>query len=141
MAHDRHLLPDQIWFDPANPEPLHDALRLDFVRVQAAAQRRPSLRRHMQDCSVCQAIAAATAGAPNPISTRKRLKVVLSKQLMHQLLRLPAHFEIVHMFSENDPNAVMVMIAGEGLPETSDDQEVPIGPLAAVMQDPTNTAS
>lgn len=134
-------LPDQIWFDPANPDPLHEALRADYARTRPAAERRPSLRRHMSECPDCQAIAAAVVTAPNPMVTRKRIKLVLTKELMHRVLRLPAHFEIVHMFADNDPNAVSVLVAGEGLPETPADAETPIAAWDAVARDTTHRQS
>ncbi len=121
--------PDRIWFDANNPGPLHDALRADYAATRTAVLARPSLRRHMESCSVCQAITTGHAAAPNPLSGRKRLKLVLGKEQMHQMLRLPENFEIVHMFAENDPNTVFVLVAGEGLPEVDDDQETPLGRL------------
>lgn len=133
MATERFPLNDQTWFDANNPGDLHDALRADYARVKAAAERRPSLRRHMRDCSVCAAIAAAAAAAPNPISTRKRIKLAISKPQMHQLLKLPANYEIVHMFADNDPNYVFVLVAGEGLPEVEyDDGETPLQALGQI---------
>lgn len=131
---DQFDLPSHIWFDPANPEPLHDALRVDYARVYAAAQRRPSLRRHIADCEVCRSIAASVAGAPNPVSTRKRIKLVLTVEMMYRLLRLPPQFEIVHMFADNDPNRVTILVAGEGLPETPATAETPIVALADVTR-------
>lgn len=119
-TNERFTLPQQVWFDAANPDPLHDALRADFARTRGRALQRPSLRRHMESCEVCQQIAAVSAAAPSPTSTRRRLKLQVDKAQMHQLLRLPASFEIVHMFAENDPNCVFILVAGEGLPEIDD---------------------
>lgn len=134
-------LPDQIWFNPADPEPLHDALRTDYARTRTAAGRRPSLRRHMDECAECQAIGAAVSASGRPIATRKRIKLVLTKDLMHRVLQLPAHFEIVHMFAENDPNLVAVLVAGEGLPEAPPDGETPIAAWDAVARDTTHRES
>jgi hypothetical protein len=134
-------LPDQMWFDPANPEPLHEALRLDYARVYAAASRRPSLRRHIEGCETCASISAATAAAPPPLSSRKRIKLILTAEMMHRLLQLPAHFEVVHMFADNDPNLVSILVAGEGLPEVPPNTEAPIVRLSDVTQDPTNRPS
>jgi hypothetical protein len=123
---ERFPLPEQIWFDANQPSALHDALRNDFARARAAVNRRPSLRRHFEECPSCQAIAAAVAGSPGPTATRKRLKMVITPELMHELLNLPANFEIVHMFAEDDPNLVSVLVAGEGLPEVASGRETPI---------------
>lgn len=119
----------QVWFDANNPGPLHDALRADYSTTRAQALVRPSLRRHMEACPECQEISGATQAAPSPLSTRKRLKLVLGKEQMHRALRLPDGFEIVHMYAENDPNAVFILVAGEGLPEVSDQDETPVGRL------------
>lgn len=131
----------QTWFDPDNPGPLHDALRLDFVRVKAAAERRPSLRRHMADCAVCQAIGAAVGSAPSPSSARRRIKLVITHEQMHSLLNLPPHFEIVHMFAENDPNIVSILLAGEGLPEQQSETATLTARLDDVVQDSVNKPS
>jgi hypothetical protein len=138
---ERISYPDQIWFDASNPGPLHDALRIDYARTKAATERRPSLRRHMAGCSICQAITAATAGAPAPSAGRKRIKLVITPEIMHRILNLPANFEIVHMFSADDPNTVSVLVAGEGLPETGWMAETPIVHPGDVAQGTANTAS
>lgn len=122
---ERLTFPDQVWFDADNPGALHDALRRDFARAKAAADRRPSLRRHLAECSVCQAIGAGIASAPAPMAGRKRMKVQISPADMHQLLGLPPNFEIVHMFAADDPNMVSVLVAGAGLPETNPAAETP----------------
>lgn len=124
-TNERHSFSEQVWFDASNPGPLHDALRADYAQTRAAAERRPSLRRHMDGCGVCQAITAATTGAPAPSAGRKRIKLKLDSESMHRLLNLPANFEIVHMFSADDPNAVFVLVAGEGLPEVPPSAETP----------------
>jgi hypothetical protein len=129
------------WYDPNNPGELHDDLRLDYASTYRHATIRPSVRRHMQACGVCQEIAAATTAAPSPTSTRKRIKLVIDKSQMHQLLRLPASFEIVHMFADNDPNYVGVLVAGEGLPEVAETGETPLGRIGDVHGDTTPTAS
>lgn len=140
-GNERFVFPDQVWYDANNPGSLHDALRADYARAKAAAERRPSLRRHMESCSVCQAIGGATATAPNPVTTRKRIKLALGKEQMHTLLRLPANYEIVHMFADNDPNYVFVLVAGEGLPDVDPAVETPPARLADVLDDTTRRAS
>jgi hypothetical protein len=121
---------DSKWYDPANnPGELHDDLRRDYVATRHEVQRRPSLVRHMQACEVCQAISAAQAAAPAPSAGRKRLKFVLTKARMHQALGLPENVEIVHMWANNDPCTVTVLVAGEGLPTVDDDVETPTGRL------------
>lgn len=134
---DRMIFSEQQWFDANNPGPLHDALRADYARTRARALQRPSLRRHMEACSVCQSISDQTAAAPSPMSTRKRLKLVLDKSRMHRLLNLPDNFEIVHMFAENDPNIVSIIVAGEGLPAVDDFTETPTARLDDVPRDTT----
>jgi hypothetical protein len=137
MTHqnERFPMPDnQMWFDANNPGALHDALRADFARARAAVERRPSLRRHFTDCSVCQAISAATTDAPAPMAGRNRLKLKVDLPTMHRLLGLPANFEIIHMFADDDPNIVWVKVAGEGLPEVAPTSETPIVTPDAVMR-------
>jgi hypothetical protein len=124
-TNERHTFSERVWFDANNPGPLHDALRTDYAQAKAAINQRPSLRRHMESCSVCQAITAATVGAPAPTAGRKRLKLRIDPAGMHRLLNLPENFEIVHMFAADDPNAVFVLVAGEGLPETDPAAETP----------------
>jgi hypothetical protein len=114
------------WYDQNNPGELHDDLRADYARTRAVAAKRPSLVRHMESCSVCQAITGATAAAPSPLSTRKRLKLAIGPEQMHALLKLPPNFEIVHMYADNDPNVVFVLVAGEGLPEVPPLVETPV---------------
>lgn len=132
---ERIPLDREIWFDPDNPGPLHDALRADYARTWARAERRPSLRRHLEGCSVCRAIGEATAAAPAPTAGRKRLKLVLNKARMHTVLGLPENFEIVHMYADHDPNNVYVLVAGEGLPASHPDDETPIGRLDDLQGD------
>lgn len=134
-TNERFPLPERAWFDASNPGQLHDALRVDYARTRAQVLQRPSLRRHMEDCSVCQAIGGATAAAPPPSATRQRLKVVLTKSRMHQVLGLPESFEIVHMWADNDPNVITVLLAGEGLPVSHPDDETPTGRLDDVRDD------
>ncbi len=124
-TNERFPMPDQMWFDANNPGPLHDALRTDFARTRAAIERRPSLKRHFADCTICTSITAATAGAPAPMAGRNRLKLKIDLPTMHQLLDLPANFEIVHMWSDPDPNVIWVKVAGEGLPEVSPTEATP----------------
>ena len=140
-ANERFVFPDQIWYDANNPGPLHDALRADYARAKTAAERRPSLRRHMESCSECQALGGTTAAAPNPITTRKRIKLALGKEQMHMLLKLPANYEIVHMYADNDPNYVYVLVAREGLPDVDAAAETPVGLLEDVFGDTTRRAS
>jgi hypothetical protein len=140
-TNERFPMPDQVWFDPANPEPLHDALRTDYAKARAAVERRPSLRRHLENCDVCQAITAATAGAPAPTAGRKRIKLVLGPEQMHRLLSLPANFEIVHMFATHDPNIVSILVAGEGLPDVDPLSETPAVTPDAMTQRTRNRAS
>jgi len=52
--------------------------------------------------------------------------MVITAELMHELLNLPANFEIVHMFADDDPNLVSVLVAGEGLPEVAPGSETPV---------------
>jgi hypothetical protein len=139
-------IPSQIWYDPANPEPLHQALRENYAAACAVVQRRPSLVRHMRECAECQAITASVSAPANPTAGRKRIKLVINPGHMHQLLGLPAHFEIVHMFADDDPNTVSVLVAGEGLPTVQADDETPISPATAwapraASRDTTNTTS
>lgn len=144
MAHrsdERHNLPDQIWFDANNPDPLHDAMRQDYAHAKTAIDRRPSLRRHVEDCTICRDIIAATMGAPAPTAGRRRMKLMIPPQLMHQLLNLPASFEIVHMFATDDPNAVFVMVAGDSLPEVGELVETPVTPVQVATERTTPTAS
>jgi hypothetical protein len=135
-TNERSFLPDQMWFDPANPDPLHDALRTDYARAKTAIERRPSLKRHFGDCTICQAITAATAGAPAPMAGRRRLKLKIDLPTMHRLLELPDNFEIVHMFASDDPNVVWVKVAGEGLPEVEPTAETPVVSPDAVTTRP-----
>ncbi len=128
-TNERFPFPGRVWFDANNPETLHDALRADYAATRSEALTRPSLRRHMESCAECQSIRGGTTAAPSPLSTRKRLKLALTKELMHRALRLPENFEIVHMYAENDPNVVFVLVAGEGLPEADPNQPTPIGRL------------
>ncbi len=137
---ERFSMPEQIWFDANNPGALHDALRLDFARAKAAIDRRPSLRRHVAGCSICQAISAATAAAPAPTAGRKRMKLVINPGQMHQLLGLPDSFEIVHMYGTDDPNTVSVLVAGEGLPETDPSAETPIAPVDVMSRTTDRTS-
>jgi hypothetical protein len=132
----QRFVADGKWYDPDNkPGELHDDLRLDYAAARRNALRRPSVRRHMESCEVCQSIGAATAAAPNPLSTRKRMKLVLNAEQMHTLLRLPANFEIVHMFAQPDPNTVSILVAGEGLPEVDYATETPIARIDSVADD------
>lgn len=140
-TNERFVFPHQAWYDADNPGSLHDALRADYVRTKAAAERRPSLRRHMESCSVCQAISGATMAAPNPVATRKRIKLAIGHEQMHTLLKLPANYEIVHMYADNDPNFVFVLLAGEGLPDTDPAVETLFGRLDDVRDDTPPTAS
>lgn len=127
------------WHDAENPGTLHDALRLDYQRTKTTAEKRPSLRRHMETCAVCQAIADERTGVlPAPVSTRKRIKLVIDPAQMHELLKLPAGYEIVHMYAQPDPNTVSILVAGEGLPEVSFEVETP---LADVTDVTTHTTS
>lgn len=135
MTNERFPIPD-VWFDANHPDSLHEALRADYARTKTLAGRRPSLRRHMEACPECQEIGGATAAAPSPLSIRKRLKLVLNKARMHQLLGLPENFEIVHCYAENDPNLVYVLVAGEGLPESHPDDATPIGRLDDLPEPP-----
>jgi hypothetical protein len=140
MATNERMFPEQTWYDPNNPGTFHDALRTDYAKAVTAAQRRPSLRRHMDECVVCQAIGDAVEQAPNPVTTRRRFKVVLNKDLMRTLLQLPERFEIVHMYAENDPNTITILVAGEGLPEVPVDAETPTMDVD-VARGTTDTAS
>ena len=133
-SHERFTFPDQVWFDASNPGPLHDALRMDYARALAAVERRPSLRRHLAGCEVCQAITAATAGAPAPMAGRKRIKLEIDTEQMHRLLGLPHNFEIVHIFADDDPNIVSVLVAGEDMPEVHPAVDTPVVDLNAVTQ-------
>lgn len=128
-TNERFSYPARAWLDVNDPDALHDALRADYAGTRAQVVLRPSLRRHMESCAECVAITGATQAAPSPLSTRKRLKLVLDKERMHRALRLPENFEIVHMYVDHDPNVVYVLVAGEGLPEVDADQETPIGRL------------
>lgn len=126
VAREQFPLPHSAWFDANNPGPLHDALRADYARTVEAAGRRPSLRRHMESCDVCRAIGGATATAPNPITSRKRVKLAIDNASMRRLLDLPDNYEIVHMYAEHDPNVVFVLLAGEGLPDVDPARETPL---------------
>lgn len=140
-TNERHVFSENVWFDASNPGTLHDALRTDFARTKAMVERRPSLRRHMEDCPVCQAITASTAGAPAPTAGRKRIKLRIDPAAMHRLLDLPANFEIVHMFAADDPNSVFVLVAGEGLPEVDPAVETPLVSPSTVAQAARDGAS
>jgi hypothetical protein len=132
-TNERFIFPEQVWYDATSPGSLHDDLRRDYARTRAHAIKRPSLRRHMDGCTVCQAIAGAAAPAAPPAAARRRLKIVLTRERLHQLLALPVNCEIVHAFAENDPNVVYVLIAGEGLPPmVNPDGPTPVG----VLDDP-----
>jgi len=122
---ERFPMTDQVWFDAANPAALHDALRTDFARTKLAVERRPSLKRHVGDCPVCRAIIAAVGSTPAPTAARRRIKLVITPEAMHRMLRLPENFEIVHMFAVDDPNSVGVLVAGDGLPEADPLTETP----------------
>jgi len=138
----QRFVADGKWYDvDNNPGELHDDLRLDYARASRNAARRPSVRRHMEACEVCLSIGAATAAAPKPLSTRKRMKLVINAEQMHTLLRLPANFEIVHMFAQPDPNTVSVIVAGEGLPEVDYFTETPVARLDDVPSATTPSAS
>lgn len=118
------------WYDPDNnPGELHDDLRRNYAATYRHASVRPSVRRHMEACEVCQSIGLGRVREPNPLAGRKRLKLVLSPEHMHQLLKLPENFEIVHMFADNDPNTVSVLVAGEELPEVDAAAETPAARL------------
>jgi hypothetical protein len=131
---ERFPMVDQVWFDANNPGALHDALRADYARAMTSVERRPSLRRHFEQCSDCQGIAAANAGAPAPMAGRNRLKLRIDLPTMHRLLDLPDSFEIVHMFADDDPNIVWVKVAGEGLPEVDPTSETPVVSPGAVRR-------
>lgn len=136
-SNERTFLPDQMWFDPGNPGPMHDALRDDYARTKVAIARRPSLRRHFAECPTCQAIEAAMMGAAAPHAGRRRLKLRIDLPSMHRMLGLPPNFEIVHMFADDDPNIVWIMVAGEGLPEVDPAAEAPqISPEAVAQRTP-----
>lgn len=135
-TNERFISSDQIWYDANNPGALHEALRADYARARAAAERRPSLRRHMDACPECLAIAGGVTAAPAQLATRRRMKVRIGPAEMHALLKLPANYEIVHMYADNDPNFVYVLVAGEGLPAADPAAETPSGRLADV---PGNT--
>jgi hypothetical protein len=138
----QRFVADGKWYDPDNnPGELHDDLRLDFAKTRRNALRRPSVRRHMETCEVCLSIGEATAAAPNPLATRRRMKLVINPQQMHTLLKLPANFEIVHMFAQPDPNTVSIIVAGEGLPEVDHLTETPTARLGDVPSDTTPSAS
>jgi hypothetical protein len=138
----QRFVADGKWYDPDNkPGELHDDLRLNYAAARRNAERRPSVRRHMESCEVCLSIAAATASAPSPLSNRKRMKLVINAEQMHTLLRLPANFEIVHMFAQPDPNTVSVLVAGEGLPEVDHLTETPVARLGDASSDTTPSAS
>jgi hypothetical protein len=148
VSNERFSWPDQVWFDASNPGVLHDALRIDYARARAAVERRPSLRRHMADCGVCQTITAAVENAAPPSTGRRRIKLVITTEQMHALLGLPARFEIVHMFADNDPNLVTILVAGEELsevPSTAAAPTIPLEPLThlgrRMQKDTTDGAS
>lgn len=127
-------LPDGKWYDLGNLADLHADLALHYEQVLRTIMSRPVLKKHYASCDVCQQLRrehqgerAAAAAAP-----RRRLKYVLTTATMRKLLQLPADHEIVIMYSTPDPNAVMVVVTGPGLPEVSEDVESPVAALTIV---------
>jgi hypothetical protein len=139
-TNERFIFPDQIWYDANNPGPFHEALRQDYARAAASAVRRPSLRRHMTECEICEQIRTGVESAPAPSAGRRRLKLVVNQEQMHTLLNLPPNLEIVHMFADNDPNTVTILLAGEGLPEVAPGAESPLAPVDVAQRTPNRTS-
>lgn len=115
-----------IWYDIHDPDSLHRDLLADYPAVQAVLATRPALAKAHADCRVCAAIARDVRSVPAP-ATGQRVKLRISKDRMRQLLHLPETYEIVHMWADNDPNAVSVIVAGGALPAMTDgDVELPL---------------
>jgi hypothetical protein len=114
------------WYDPNDPAQMHEDLRTNYAAATEIIGRRPSTQKHFDTCPDCRAVREAQNNAPSPLATRKRLKVRITAALMHQLLKLPASHEIVIMYSEPDPNAVYVILAGEDLPAVAEGDPTPV---------------
>ncbi|MEU4221984.1 hypothetical protein [Actinoplanes sp. NPDC026623] len=119
---------ESVWYDVGDPDRLHADLRADYARAAAAVARRPALAAAHRDCAPCAAI-RASVNAPT-VGRRRRIKIVLRPSQLHQLLGLPPSHQVVFVYSTPDPNAVMVLVEGDDLPETAESDPTPPAPFA-----------
>jgi hypothetical protein len=114
---------DPVWYDAGDPDRLHADLRADYARTAQAITRRPALAAAHRDCAECARIRAAVHA---PVAgRRRRIKIVLRPSQLHQLLGLPESHQVVFVYSTPDPNAVMVLVEGDDLPETGESDPTP----------------
>lgn len=115
---------DGTWYDVDDPDRLHADLRATYPQTLRAMSKRPALQAAHRDCPVCAQI-RAEVNAPPGGQRRRRIKIVLRPSQLHQLLGLPESHQVVFVYSTPDPNAVMVLVEGDDLPETGESDPTP----------------
>lgn len=121
---------DGRWYAVDDPDRLHADLRTDYPRTLRAMTRRPALLAAHRDCEVCEEI-RHEVHAPSGGARRRRIKIVLRPSQLHQLLGMPDSHQVVFVYSVPDPNAVMVLVEGDDLPETGESDPTPPGTASA----------
>ena len=115
---------DNTWYAVDDPDRLHADLRADYPRTLRAMNRRPVLLAAHRDCDVCEQIRTEVHAPPGG-AHRRRIKIVLRPSQLHQLLQLPESHQVVFVYCVPDPNAVMVLVEGDDLPETGESDPTP----------------
>lgn len=104
------------WYDLDTIDQMHADMRAGYAEVAARVANRPVLQKHIRECTVCAEL--KNGAGVRPLSTRRRLRVVLDADKIHKLLGLAPEHEIVFMYAEMDPNKIHILVAGADLPET-----------------------
>ncbi|HEX8629090.1 MAG TPA: hypothetical protein VF755_13055 [Catenuloplanes sp.] len=117
---------DGTWYDIDDPGRLHADLRAAYPQTLRAMSKRPALQAAHRDCEECARIRTQENAPPG--ARRRRIKVVLRPSQLHQLLGLPESHEVVFVYATPDPNAVMVLVEGDDLPETGEGEPAPTAP-------------
>lgn len=115
---------DGRWYAVDEPDRLHAGLRTDYPRTLRAMNRRPALLAAHRDCGVCEQIRQEVHAPPRG-ARRRRIKIVLRPSQLHQLLGLSESHQVVFVYSVPDPNAIVVLVEGDDLPETGESDPTP----------------